>query len=671
MNLHQPLSVLPGVGPKSAEKFAKLGIETLQDLLLYFPFRYEDFQSKQVLDLEDGQKAVVSGLVVTPANVQYYGFKRNRLRFSIKQGEVILAVNFFNQPYLADKVEVGASVAIFGKWDKAKASLTGMKLLAQVEDDLQPVYRVAQGISQASLVKLIKTAFDQGLDLLIEENLPLILLERYHLISRSEAVRAMHFPKDLAEYKQALRRVKFEELFYFQMQLQVLKMETKDASNGLVLDWQNELLQEKKSQLPFPLTGAQERALAEILSDMKSPAHMNRLLQGDVGSGKTVVAGLAMYAVYTAGYQSALMVPTEILAEQHFESLSQLFPELRIALLTGSMKAAQRRETLVAIELGQVDMVIGTHALIQDGVQYHHLGLVIVDEQHRFGVTQRRILREKGDNPDVLMMTATPIPRTLAITAFGDMDVSIIDQMPAGRKPIITRWVKHEQLEVVLDWIKKELAKGAQVYFISPLIEESEALDLKNAIDLEEELQAYFGGDARVSLLHGKMKGDEKEAIMQAFKNREVDILVSTTVIEVGVNVPNATIMVIMDADRFGLSQLHQLRGRVGRGDKQSYAVLVANPRTESGKKRMKIMTETTDGFVLAEEDLKMRGSGEIFGTRQSGIPEFQVADIVEDYPILEEARKVASQIVKDQDWRKDPNWHLVALHLDKQDYLD
>ncbi|QXA18500.1 ATP-dependent DNA helicase RecG [Streptococcus gordonii] len=671
MNLHQPLSVLPGVGPKSAEKFAKLGIETLQDLLLYFPFRYEDFQSKQVLDLEDGEKAVISGIVATPANVQYYGFKRNRLRFSIKQGEVILAVNFFNQPYLADKVEVGANIAIFGKWDKAKASLTGMKLLTQVEDDLQPVYRVAQGISQTTLIKLIKTAFDQGLDLLIEENLPQVLLERYHLLSRTEAVRAMHFPKDLAEYKQALRRVKFEELFYFQMQLQVLKMETKDVSNGLALAWQEEQLQEKKSQLPFPLTGAQERALAEILSDLKSPAHMNRLLQGDVGSGKTVVAGLAMYAVHTAGYQSALMVPTEILAEQHFESLSQLFPDLKLALLTGSMKTAERKETLLAIELGQVDMVIGTHALIQDGVQYHRLGLVIVDEQHRFGVAQRRILREKGDNPDVLMMTATPIPRTLAITAFGDMDVSIIDQMPAGRKPIITRWVKHEQLEIVLDWIKKELVKGAQVYFISPLIEESEALDLKNAIDLEEELQAYFGGDARVSLLHGKMKSDEKEAIMQAFKNKEVDILVSTTVIEVGVNVPNATIMVIMDADRFGLSQLHQLRGRVGRGDKQSYAILVANPKTESGKKRMKIMTETTDGFVLAEEDLKMRGSGEIFGTRQSGIPEFQVADIVEDYPILEEARKVASQIVQNKDWRRDPNWHLVALHLDKQDYLD
>jgi len=671
MNLHQALTALPGVGPKSAEKFKKLGLESLQDLLLYFPFRYEDFKSKNVLDLEDGEKAVISGIVATPANVQYYGYKRNRLRFTIKQGEVAIAVNFFNQPYLADKIELGATVAIFGKWDKAKASLTGMKVLAQVEDDLQPVYRVAQGISQASLVKLIKVAFDQGLDQLLEENLPPILLERYQLLGRTQAVRAMHFPKDLAEYKQALRRVKFEELFYFQMQLQVLKHETKDVSQGLAIPWQEKMLAQKKAALPFSLTEAQERSLEEILSDLQSPAHMNRLLQGDVGSGKTVVAGLAMYAAYTAGYQSALMVPTEILAEQHLDSLTQLFPELNLALLTGGMKATERRETLAAIESGEVDMVVGTHALIQEGVVYHRLGLVIIDEQHRFGVDQRRILREKGNNPDVLMMTATPIPRTLAITAFGDMDVSIIDQMPAGRKPIITRWVKHEQLEVVLDWMKKELAKGAQVYFISPLIEESEALDLKNAIALEEELKAYFANQAQVALLHGRMKNDEKEAIMQDFKDGKTDILVSTTVIEVGVNVPNATIMVIMDADRFGLSQLHQLRGRVGRGNKQSYAVLVANPKTESGKKRMKIMTETTDGFVLAEEDLKMRGSGEIFGTRQSGIPEFQVADIVEDYPILEEARKVASQIVANPSWRQDVNWHLVSLHLEKRDYLD
>ena len=671
MNLHQPLSVLPGIGPKSAEKYKKLGIETVEDLLLYFPFRYEDFKSKNVLDLEDGEKAVVSGIVATPANVQYYGYKRNRLRFTIKQGELVLAVSFFNQPYLADKIELGQTVAVFGKWDKAKGALTGMKLLAQVEDDLQPVYRLSQGVSQSALVKVIKTAFEAGLDQLLEENLPQILMDKYHLLSRRQAVRAMHFPKDLEEYKQALRRVKFEELLFFQLQLQVLKEENRSVGQGIVLDWDKKKLKALQAKLPFTLTEAQERSLNEILADMRSPYHMNRLLQGDVGSGKTVVAGLAMYAAVTAAKQAALMVPTEILAEQHLQSLTSLFPSLRILLLTGSLKAAERRERLEFVQTGQVDLIVGTHALIQEGVRFHDLGLVIIDEQHRFGVAQRRILREKGQNPDVLMMTATPIPRTLAITAFGDMDVSIIDQMPAGRKEIITRWVKHQQLNLVLDWLVKEIQKGSQAYVISPLIEESEALDLKNAIALEEELIAYFGDRARIALLHGKMKGEEKEAIMQAFKQGEIDLLVSTTVIEVGVNVPNATVMIIMDADRFGLSQLHQLRGRVGRGDKQSYAVLVANPKTESGKRRMKIMTETTNGFVLAEEDLKLRGSGEIFGTRQSGIPEFQVANLIEDYPILEEARKVAVQVVTTPNWREHPDWHCLSLHLEQKEHLD
>ena len=671
MNLHQPLSVLPGIGPKSAEKYKKLGIETVEDLLLYFPFRYEDFKTKNVLDLEDGEKAVVSGIVATPANVQYYGYKRNRLRFTIKQGELVLAVSFFNQPYLADKIELGQTVAVFGKWDKAKGALTGMKLLAQVEDDLQPVYRLSQGVSQSALVKVIKTAFEAGLDNLLEENLPQILMDKYHLLSRRQAVRAMHFPKDLEEYKQALRRVKFEELLFFQLQLQVLKEENRSVGQGIVLDWDKKKLKALQAKLPFTLTEAQERSLNEILADMRSPYHMNRLLQGDVGSGKTVVAGLAMYAAVTAAKQAALMVPTEILAEQHLQSLTSLFPSLRILLLTGSLKAVERRERLELIQTGQVDLIVGTHALIQEGVHFHDLGLVIIDEQHRFGVAQRRILREKGQNPDVLMMTATPIPRTLAITAFGDMDVSIIDQMPAGRKEIITRWVKHQQLNLVLDWLVKEIQKGSQAYVISPLIEESEALDLKNAIALEEELIAYFGDRARIALLHGKMKGGEKEAIMQAFKQGGIDLLVSTTVIEVGVNVPNATVMIIMDADRFGLSQLHQLRGRVGRGDKQSYAVLVANPKTESGKRRMKIMTETTNGFVLAEEDLKLRGSGEIFGTRQSGIPEFQVANLIEDYPILEEARKVAVQVVTTPNWREHPDWHCLSLHLEQKEHLD
>ncbi|MGQ7462168.1 ATP-dependent DNA helicase RecG [Streptococcus suis] len=670
-SLSDHLSALPGIGPKSAENFLILGLETIGQLLTYYPFRYEDFESKSIFDLQDGEKAVVVGSVVSPANVQYYGYKRNRLRFSIKQGDIVVSVSFFNQPYLADKIVMGQEIAIWGKWDKAKAILTGMKVLVQVVEDLQPVYHVAQGISQTYLVKAIKSAIDQGYLEFLDENLPTVLLEKYRLLNRKQAVFAMHFPVNLEEYWQALRRIKFEELLYFQLQLQLLKNLNKDVSNGLKIDYDSIKVNRQIEELPFELTAAQASALSEILADMQSPSHMNRLLQGDVGSGKTVVAGLAMFAAVSAGMQAAIMVPTEILAEQHYQSLRQLFPDLSIVLLTGGMKVAERRKALEAISDGQVDMIVGTHALIQESVSYHQLGLVVTDEQHRFGVNQRRLFREKGANPDVLMMTATPIPRTLAITAYGDMDVSIINQLPAGRKPIITRWVKHEQLPTVLEWLEKELKSGAQVYFISPLIEESEALDLKNAIDLQAELQVHFGSRVTVDLLHGKMKNDEKDAIMQAFKDRKSDILVSTTVIEVGVNVPNATVMVIIDADRFGLSQLHQLRGRVGRGHKQSYAVLVANPKTESGKERMKIMTETTDGFILAEADLKMRGSGEIFGTRQSGLPEFQVANVVEDYPILEEARRVACQIVSEENWQENPNWTVLLEHLHDREELD
>ncbi|HFU4203233.1 TPA: ATP-dependent DNA helicase RecG [Streptococcus suis] len=671
LKLNDRLVILSGIGPKSVEKLQMLGLRTVEDVLLYYPFRYEDFASKSALDLLEGEKAVIVGKVLTPANVQYYGFKRNRLHFSIKQGELVISVSFFNQPYLADKIKLGQEIAIWGKWDKAKASLTGMKILANISEELQPIYHVAQGISQASLVKLIRTVVDAGYLDLLEENLPESLLKQYRLLDRKSAVYAMHFPKDLNHYQQALRRIKFEELLYFQLNLQDLKVANREDGSGLRIDYQESAIATKVAELPFTLTEAQESALDEILKDMASGGHMNRLLQGDVGAGKTVVAGLAMYAAYTAGMQSAIMVPTEILAEQHFESLCQLFPDLSIALLTGSMKASSRKVVLKAIESGEIDMIVGTHALIQEAVAYHRLGLVVTDEQHRFGVKQRRMLREKGENPDVLMMTATPIPRTLAITAFGEMDVSIINQLPAGRKPIITRWVKHEQVPTVLAWLDKELGKGAQVYVISPLIEESETLDVKNAIDLKDDLVQYFGNRANIALLHGRMNSDEKDAIMQDFKVGKTDILVSTTVIEVGVNVPNATIIIVMDADRFGLSQLHQLRGRVGRGNKQSYAVLVANPKTDSGKDRMKIMTETTDGFVLAEEDLKMRGSGEIFGVRQSGLPEFQVANIIEDYPILEEARRVANQIVNQSDWKVNPEWAVLVKNMREKDNLD
>lgn len=671
MNLLSPITVLKGIGPKSSEKFHQLGIYTIKDLFLYYPFRYEDFKSKSVFDLVDGEKSVISGVVVTPPSVQYYGYKRNRLVFKIKQDEVVVQIVFFNQPYLVDKVELGSTLAIFGKWEAKKTTITGMKILAQVVDEMQPVYHVAKGITQKVLVGAIQSAFESGLLEQFEESLPEELRERYRLIGRQEAIASMHFPKDVVMYKQALRRLKFEEFFYFQLNLQRLKVSSKDVSNGLKITYDDFKVKKEIERLPFTLTAGQQASLDEILQDMSSPNHMNRLLQGDVGSGKTVVAALSMYAAYTAGYQSALMVPTEILAIQHADSLSQLFPNLQIRVLTSGSTAKEKKEVLADISDGVADMVIGTHALIQDSVSFKNLGFIITDEQHRFGVNQRKILREKGQNPDVLMMTATPIPRTLAITAFGDMDVSIIDELPSGRLPIVTKWVKHNQMDSVLNWIESEVKKGVQAYVVSPLIEESDALDLKNAIALYEELCQFFDGKAQVALMHGRMKNAEKDHVMTDFKENRIQILVSTTVIEVGVNVPNATIILVMDADRFGLSQLHQLRGRVGRGSKQSYAILVANPKTDSGKNRMKIMTETTNGFLLAEEDLKMRGSGEIFGTRQSGIPEFKVASIIDDFPILEEARKVASAIVANPNWMVDSKWEIVVQNLDDIQNLD
>ncbi|XHB95984.1 ATP-dependent DNA helicase RecG [Lactococcus garvieae] len=439
-------------------------------------------------------------------------------------------------------------------------------------------------MKQSSLVKTIQMAFDSGLLSELNENLPDYLLKKYRLMPRQEAVRAMHFPEDMEMHKQALRRVKFEELFYFQLKLQALKHKEKAQRFGRKVIFDQQLMEEKIKNLPFELTGAQQKSLEEILADMSSAYHMNRLLQGDVGSGKTVVASLAMYAAVLSGLQAAIMVPTEILARQHFANLKNLFPELKISLLVSGLKVAERREILDSLASGQTQMVVGTHALIQEGVDFYDLGLVITDEQHRFGVNQRKVLREKGQNPDVLMMTATPIPRTLAITAFGDMDVSIIDELPKGRQPITTRWVKHEQLPEVLRWIKEELVQQAQVYFISPLIEESEALDLKNAVALYEELNQYFGEETGIGLLHGKMKNEEKDQIMQTFKAGDLSVLVSTTVIEVGVDVPNATIMVIMDADRFGLSQLHQLRGRVGRGVRSPIRYLLPIPRQNQVK---------------------------------------------------------------------------------------
>ena len=659
MTLQESVSVLPGVGPKRAQNLAELGILTIEDLLSYYPFRYEDIQEKNLLEINDQEKVTLKGVVVSAPVLNRFGYKKSRLQFRMMQDHAVFTVSFFNQPYLKDKAEVGEEIAVYGKWDAKRKSLTGMKILGGKQtEDFAPIYHVSKSVRQSTLVELIKVGFEKyGAE--IPENLPVYLLEKYRLISRQKAMYAMHFPRNPEESHQAKRRVVFEEFFLFQMRMQGLKNSERSEKNGIAIRYDVQRLKQFTQSLPFELTDAQKRVTNEICYDLRSKNHMQRLLQGDVGSGKTVVAAIALYAAMTAGFQGALMVPTEILAQQHLESLTQLFDplEVSIALLTGSTKARERKVILEALANGEIDVIVGTHALIQDNVQFANLGLVITDEQHRFGVNQRKVLREKGLHPDVLFMTATPIPRTLAITAYGEMDVSIIDQMPAGRIPVKTSWIKPKQLEHTLDWARQELKQGHQIYVICPLIEESEALDVQNATEIYEQLKDFYAPDYQVSLLHGKMKNAEKEAIMEEFKDNQSQILVSTTVIEVGVNVPNATVMFIMDAERFGLAQLHQLRGRVGRGSEASYCILVASPKNELGKERMKIMTETNNGFVLSEKDLELRGPGEVFGFRQSGLPQFIIADLVNDANVLEVARKEATDIWKVENWQRQPEF--------------
>ena len=667
MNLQDPVTALSGVGEKRAETLANLGIETIEDLLSYYPFRYEDIQERQIQEINDQEKVTLKGLVVSPAVLNRFGYKKSKLSFRLMQENDVFMVSFFNQPYLKDKVVVGEEIAIYGRWDAKRQTLNGMKILSSSSQNegFSPIYHVNKSIRQTTLIQLIKQAFEQYYGY-IEENLPQNLVDKYRLFARNEAMRAMHFPKTMEDHHQAKRRVIFEEFFVFQMKIQGLKTKEKAEKNGLSIPYDIQKLKAFIASLPFELTNAQKKVTNEICKDLLSPKHMQRLLQGDVGSGKTIVAAIVLYAATTAGFQGALMVPTEILAQQHYQSLAELLRpfEVNVALLTGSTKTKERQQILADLKSGELDIIIGTHALIQDEVDFAHLGLVITDEQHRFGVNQRKVLREKGYKPDVLFMTATPIPRTLAITAYGEMDVSIIDEMPAGRIPIVTRWVLPKQLDQVLKWGQTELASHHQMYVICPLIEESESLDVENAQKIYEQLRDYYAPDYQVGLLHGRMKNDEKDAVMQAFKENQLQVLVSTTVIEVGVNVPNATAMIIIDADRFGLAQLHQLRGRVGRGSQASYCILVANPKNEVGKERMKIMTQTNNGFVVSQKDLELRGPGEVFGNRQSGLPVFHFADIVADAHILEVAKEEAQAIYAQKDWQ------ILPMYQDLVNYL-
>lgn len=655
---------MKGVGPKRAEQLATLGITTIKDLLFYFPFRFEDFEVRSLDEALDQEKIVIKGLVLTEPVVSYFGRRRNRLAFRIRQGEDVAQVVFFNQGYLKTQIAPGSEILLFGKWDSNKQQLLGIKVLQQrALNSFEPVYHVNKHLQQRTLIPLIRQAFEM-FDSRIEEVLPERLLEHFHLMERKKAVHALHFPASHHEYQAARQRMVFEEFFLFEMQMMSLN-HPRNLPPGKVLKFDNQKLKALIQTLPFELTAAQKRVTNEICRDLLEKQPMQRLLQGDVGSGKTLVAALGLYAAVTAGAQGALMVPTEILARQHAASLAELFQPtgLVLALLTSSTKSGERQAILAGLAAGTIDIIVGTHALIQEDVEFKNLGLVIVDEQHRFGVNQRKALRAKGHSPNLLFMTATPIPRTLAITTYGEMKVSVIDELPQGRQPIQTFWLSHKQWSAALRSLTAEIAEGHQMYVVCPLIGESEMMDLKNAEETFHELEQTYP-QFTIGLLHGQLKNEEKERSMEAFKKGKLQILVSTTVIEVGVDVPNATVMMVMDADRFGLAQLHQLRGRVGRGKAASKCILIADPKSEMGKRRMKLMTEISDGFALSEQDLVLRGPGEVFGARQSGVPNFALGDLVRDEKILQAAHGCALKIWQLADWEQQPEFAALKREL-------
>lgn len=645
--LFAPVTDLKGVGTKTTAALGSLGIYSIYDLLLYFPFRYDELQTLPLDQIMDGQKVMLKGIVATEAFVSRFGYKKTRLSFKMRIDHDVIMVNFFNQPWLKNKIEIGQEVAIYGKYNVARQSLTAFKFVAAKENDsgMAPIYPVNRHVKQKKLVDLINVAIDDFIDQ-VQDIVPEKLRQEYRLFNDQMIIEKMHHPKNGHEAELAKRSAIFREFFIFELQLALLtRNDGKQVGYAKKYDL-TEIAQLTKS-LPFELSADQKHVVNEIFADMHSDGQMRRLLQGDVGSGKTVVAVYAIFAAITSGYQAALMVPTEILATQHFKKIDELLRPLgvRVALLTGNTKTLERREIYRELTDGTINVVIGTHALIQDSVIFKKLGLVIIDEQHRFGVGQRQALINKGDQPDILAMTATPIPRTLALTVYGDMTVSEIHHLPAGRKPIISTWKTSSQMKEVYRQMQEQLNQGFQIYAVTPLITESETLDLKNAEELHEKLSHDFP-DQKVVLLHGQMPGAQKDEIMAAFAAGEINILVTTSVIEVGVDVANANMMVIYNADRFGLSQLHQLRGRIGRGQTQSYCVFLADPKTDSGKARMKIIASTNDGFKLAEEDLKMRGEGDLFGKAQSGLPEFRVGDVVNNYNTLVVAQKEARALV-------------------------
>lgn len=649
--LNENIQFVKGIGPKKAEKMARLGIFTVKDALYYFPRQFEDrSRQKKIFQLEEGEKTGVRVKIDRINSVSRRKFSITEFYVSDDTGKAKLV--FFNKAYLRNIFRVGDIVKVFGSVKKNLGPVTELHNCEIEYDKLDkntgiivPVYSLTAGVGNKEVMGMIRNIFESS-DISIDEYLPKWLVDKYNLCGVDFAIKNMHFPEKKENVKIAMYRLIFEELLFLQLGLFTVKGNNK-VGKGIRFQRHKDM-DKIEEKLPFKLTRAQQKAYDEIIEDMTSDRIMNRLVQGDVGSGKTVVAQLALANCVLNGYQGAYMAPTEILAKQHMESFKDFFEGtgIRVEVLTGSSTKKEAREILEDLASGQVDILIGTHALIEDRVEFASLGLVITDEQHRFGVNQRGRLTSKSENPDVLVMTATPIPRTLALILYGDLDISIIDELPPGRKPIETLAIEKRKREsYYMSKVRSEIEKGRQVYVVCPLVEESETLDLKSASEVYDELRYDFFKDLRVGLLHGKMKASEKDQVMEAFKNHELDILVSTTVIEVGVNVPNASLMIIENAERFGLAQLHQLRGRVGRGSEKSYCTLIYGSKTEICRHRMAIMEETNDGFKISEKDLELRGPGDFFGTRQHGLPELRVANLFKHMKILRLVQKEAREI--------------------------
>ena len=637
------IGTLKGIGPKTEKILKNNGIMTTKDLISYYPFRYDVIKRSNIDELFQDDKIIIDGIVESKPSLFFFNKKMNKMSFKFNTGNYLMNVVIFNRGFLKNKINPGVTLTLIGKFDKIHNTIVASDIRFSNLPNIpviEPIYHTIGGISSNQ----IKGYINSVENIEVEEYVPEYLKEKYKLIDKVDAVININNPKCELDLKKAQAYLKYEELFLFMLKMNSLKRNKKNKI-GLKRAVDKSLVMEFINKLPFKLTTDQMSAVDKIFDDLNSHNRMNRLVQGDVGSGKTIVAIIALYINYLSGYQGALMAPTEVLAHQHLLNLKNIFKDynINIELLTGNLKVSEKKAIYKRLEEKQIDIIIGTHALISEDVNYNNLGLVITDEQHRFGVNQRSNLKNKGITPDILYLSATPIPRTYALTIYGDMDVSSIKTMPSGRKEIITSLKSNNDIKDVLELMYQEIKEKHQIYVIAPLIEESDKIDLENVNKLEEKMTSAFGKVCELGVMHGKMEKNEKDKVMEEFKNGDISILISTTVIEVGVDVKNATMIVIFDAYRFGLSQLHQLRGRVGRNDLQSYCVLISDREAE----RLNIMTQTTDGFKISEEDFKLRGSGDLFGVRQSGDMNFRLADFKADFNILLRAKEDSKELLE------------------------